>query len=79
METKEQELTVEQISEIRHTLANKAYNAAMGIKPEGMEILHTQEEGIFVLRDNETGVQLGMNYKKELGNVIVKMSFFEID
>ena len=78
---KKQELDVEQIRQIRTTLAYKADDWVLsgGRVCDGMEIFRTQEEGIFVLRDTETGVKLGMRKETKSDGVITNLSFFDIN
>ena len=75
---KKADLNAEQIEQIRYDLARKAndWYLSGGHKSDGMEIYRTQEEGIFVLKDIETGVQLGMQKEVKNDGVLIHLSFF---
>ena len=71
------ELDAEQIRRIRLSLADKAHNWILsgGRWREGIEVFQTQDEEIFVVRDVETGVEIGMRKQVTNGGVVTKLSF----
>jgi len=75
---KKTELDADQIHRIQTVLAHKAHDWFLsgGRVCDGMEVFRTQEEGIFVLRDIETGVELGMRKEVKNGGVMTHLSFF---
>lgn len=78
--TKKQELDESQIREITTSLMYRAHDWLLsgGRVCEGMKIYQTQEEEIFVMEDDETGVKLGMKKEVKSGGAITHLSFFYI-
>ena len=75
--SKKTDLDAEQIRRIRSILIDKAHNWLFsgGRWCEGIEVFQTQDEEIFVIRDVETGVEIGMRKQVTNGGVITKLSF----
>jgi len=78
---KQTDLSDEQISKIRNILAKKAdlWYMSGGRESEGMEIFRTQHDDIYLLRDIETGVELGMRKEVMNDGVVTKLSFLLLE
>ena len=74
---KQTDLDDEQISKIRYILARKAniWYMTRGLESDGMEVFRTQDENLFLLRDIETGVELGMRKEESCGGAVTKLTF----
>ena len=75
---KKTELDAKEIYRIQTIMASKAndWYLSHGHICEGMEVFRTPEEGVFVFKDIETGVELGMRKQTQLDGVITQLSFF---
>ena len=77
-QTKKNDLTDEQIKDIRNLMAKKAdmwFISGGGSEFEGMKVFRTQEDSLYVLKDIETGVELGMCKDVSCGGAVTKLSF----
>jgi hypothetical protein len=77
--SKKPDLDDEQIRRLYHIMAEKAniWFISGGRMSEGIEVFRTQDDEIFIIRDVETDVKIGM--RKEVTNegVVTKLSFFK--
>ena len=71
-------LDTKQIDQIRYILARKAHDWFLsgGSICDGIEVFRTQEEEIFIIKDVETGVELGMRKEVRNQGVVTHLSFF---
>ena len=71
-------LDANQIERLNYILAQKAniWYISGGRESEGIEVFRTQDEEIFVIKDIETGYELGMRKEVTSGGVVTKLSFF---
>ena len=79
--TKKTDLSDEEISKIRYILARKAnyWFLSGGRESDGMEVYRTQYDDLFLLRDVETGVELGMRKEVTNNGVVTKLSFVALE
>ena len=79
-EIEKTELDEKKIEAIQLRLARQAdlWYMSGGTFHDGMEVFRTQDKEIFVLKDTETGVQLGMHLETP-ESYLTKISFFKLD
>ena len=75
--SKKPDLDAQQIRQIRLMLVEKAHDWLFsgGRMCDGIEVFRTQDEEIFVIRDIETGIEIGMRKEVSNGGVVTKLSF----
>ena len=79
--SKKQDLTADQIKQIQYILAEKSniWMLSGGRVRDGVEIFRTQDDEIFVIKDVETGVELGMRKQVKHDGVMTHLSFFDVE
>ena len=77
---KKTDLDEKQIEKIRNVLIQKAHDWVFtgGRACEGIKVFRTQDEEIFMIRDVETGVEIGMRKEVRNEGVVTHLSFFVI-
>jgi hypothetical protein len=83
---KKPELTEAQKEQVIYILSRKAGDWYMykGHEPKicellGIEVFRTQDEGIYVIKDVETGIMIGMKRDVENDGVVTRISFFSVN
>jgi len=71
-------LDSKQIDQIHYILTQKANNWVLsgGSFCDGIEVYRTQNEEIFVIKDVETGIEIGMRKEVRNEGVLTHLSFF---
>lgn len=77
---KKADLSPKQIEQIRNVLIQKAHDWVFsgGRFTDGIEVFRTQDEEIFMIRDIETGIEIGMRKEVRNEGVVTHLSFFVI-
>ena len=77
---KKAELDTSQIEKIRTVLIHKAHDWVFsgGRVCDGIKVFRTQDEEIFMIKDVETGVEIGMRKEVRNEGVVTHLSFFVV-
>ena len=72
--------TSEEMDRVKQVLARKANDwlLSSGRYSDGMQVYQTLNDEIFILKDIETGIKLGMRKEGKNDDYLIKMSFFEL-
>ena len=72
--------TSEEMDRVKYVLARKANDWLLsgGRYSDGMQVYQTSDDEIFILKDIETGIKLGMRKEGKNDDYLIKMSFFEL-
>ena len=75
------ELTPEEIRKISLILTRKAnlWYISRGRYSDGIQVFKTDIDDIFVIKDIETNIKLGMRKEGKDDDVVIKLSFFDIE
>ena len=73
--------TSEEVDRVKYILARKANEWLLsgGRYSDGMQVYGTLDEEIFILKDIETGIKLGMRKEGKNTDYLIKLSFFELE
>ena len=72
--------TSEEKEKVKYILARKANDWFLsgGRYSDGMQVYKTQDDEIYILKDIETGIKLGMHKEGKNDDYLIKISFFEL-
>ena len=72
--------TEEEIRKIKYVMTRKANDWLLsgGRCSDGVEVYQTSDDEIFIIKDIETSIKLGMRKEGKKDDYLIKMSFFEL-